>query len=92
MSSSLLKLVLGRKQNVGVQRFALGLDFSDVPTGARLAERAYVAVQIPESLTTVWEWSDWIFDREKGRIVSVQDHTTLIPYNYMVFGLSKCAE
>ena len=49
MALGLAKTIGKRHRNVPVQDFDLGLDFSTIPLGARLAEGAYLAVQIPES-------------------------------------------
>jgi hypothetical protein len=57
--------------------------------GARLAEGDYIAVQIPESFRRVWRWDDWLYDPPSGLIVSRSDPDQLIPYNYIVFGVSR---
>jgi hypothetical protein len=44
--------------------------------GARLAEGVYIAVQIPETLTRVWDWSDWIYDTSTGQIVKITAATS----------------
>lgn len=84
-----MALALGnRNKNVKVQEFSLGLDFSHDVTGARLAEGSYVTIQIPEEEAEQWRWDDWHFDRQKGEVV----HKTtghLIPYNYVVFAVSR---
>jgi len=36
----------------------MGLDFSHIATRARLAEGSYLAVQIPETIQTVWNWTE----------------------------------
>lgn len=78
-----------RNRNVPVQDIYLGLDFGGSTMGARLALGDYIAVQIPESRTTSWNWEDWEYDQNNGRIVSKDDPTLLIPYNYLVFGVSR---
>ena len=85
----LTKAIASRNRNVPVQDFYMGLDFTAVATGARLAVGSYVAVQIPETLQVVWRWDDWVFDPQNGRLVSRTDPTQLIPYNYLVFGISR---
>jgi hypothetical protein len=50
MALWLTKAVAGRRRNVAVQKIELGLDFTGVLPGARLAEGACIAVQVPESL------------------------------------------
>ena len=78
-----------RNQNAKVQEFYLGLDFTQTPGGARLAEGAYVAVQIPENLSTVWDWNEWVYHPDIGHVVSKDDQKQMIPYNYIVFGVSR---
>ena len=89
MAVSLTRSIANRNKNVAVQDFYMGLDFSNIATRARLAEGSYIAVQIPESFETVWDWSDWVYNPTNGRLVSRDDHTKLIPYNYIVFGVSR---
>src|SRR6266508_1489523 len=86
------KAVAERNQNVPVQDFALGLDFGNTPGGARLAQGTYLAVQIPESMTTAWNWNEWVYDPSNGQVVNKADATQLIPYNYIMFGISKYDE
>jgi hypothetical protein len=70
----------------------LGLDFGKVPFGARLAEGAYIVVQIPETNKTVWDWSDWMYNPISGNIVNRTDSKQLVPYNYLVFSISRYEE
>jgi hypothetical protein len=89
MALGLTKSIASRSRNVPVQDVFLGLDFSeDVPTRARLALGSYIAVQVPETRRAVWNWNDWIYDRTSGQIVRRANTAELIPYNYMVFGIS----
>jgi len=92
MAFSLTKSIASRNRNVPVQDFYMGLDFGNNPTGARLAEGSYIAVQIPEKLQTVWDWSDWGFERENGQIVNRTNPKDLIPYNYIIFGINRFGE
>jgi hypothetical protein len=89
MALGLTRAIATRNRNVAVQDFYMGLDFGRVPTGARLAEGAYLAVQIPEKLVTVWSWDDWVYSPNHGQVVSRADPTKLIPYNYVVFGVHR---
>jgi hypothetical protein len=89
MAVALTRSLAARHRNVPVQDFYMGLDFTNIPTGARLAEGAYLAVQIPEMLQTVWDWSEWIYNPASGQVVNKQDHTQLIPYNYIIFSVSR---
>ena len=67
----------------------MGLDFSNDPTGARLAEGSYLAVQIPQSEQLIWDWDEWQFDRSSGLVVNKENPSQLIPYNYIIFGVTK---
>jgi hypothetical protein len=89
LAFGLTRSIAGRNKNVPVQDFHLGLDFSNIPTRARLAEGSYLAVQIPESLQTVWDWSAWVYNPNSGRVVSRNDPQQMIPYNYLVFSVSR---
>jgi hypothetical protein len=89
MALALTKAIAKRNRNVSVQDCYLGLDFAGTAMGARLAIGDYIAVQIPEKLQRVWSWDDWIYDPRNGLIVSHADPTKLIPYNYVVFGVSR---
>lgn len=92
MAFALTKSIGGRQRNVPVQEFFLGLDFSSVPTGARLCQGAYLAVQIPETLRSVWDWGEWVYNPSSGQIVSRADQKQLIPYNYLSFSISRYLE
>jgi len=85
----LTRAIARRNRNVPVQDFYMGLDFSTIAMGARLAEGSYIAVQIPETFQTVWDWGEWVYNPAKGRIVNSEDPTQLIPYNYLVFSVSR---
>jgi hypothetical protein len=89
MAAGITKSLLQRNRNVKVQEFHLGLDFSRVPAGARLAEGAYVVVQIPDTLVEDWDWQEWVYKPDTGNIVRGDDLVTRIPFNYIVFGVSR---
>jgi hypothetical protein len=89
MALGLTKSIATRSRNVPVQDFYLGLDFSAIPMRARLAEGSYLAVQIPESMQTVWDWDEWVFNPANGHVVNKAEPTQLIPYNYLVFSVSR---
>jgi hypothetical protein len=78
-----------RNRNVSVQDFDLGLDFSTIAMNGRLAEGSYLAVQIPENQQVRWNWQDWVFDPGMGQVVKRSDYQQLIPYNYLVFSISR---
>lgn len=75
-----------RNDNVPVQDFYMGLDFSSVQTRAQLREGSYVAVQVPDAVA--WDWSQWVFKPANGQIVSKRTSSG-VPFNYVVFSVSK---
>jgi len=89
MALGLAKMVAKRHRNVAVQDFDLGLDFGADPMGGRLAEGAYLAVQIPESLRPIWNWDEWAYHPNLAQVVKRADHQQTIPYNYLVFSVSR---
>lgn len=89
MALGVTNTIAARHRNVAVQDFYMGLDFSDVPIRARLAEGAYIAVHIPETVRSVWNWDEWVYSVSSGQIVRSSDATTLIPFNYVVFSVSR---
>jgi hypothetical protein len=90
MALALTKAIATRHRNVAVQAIELGLDFRAGPMGARLAEGAYIVVQIPESAQTVWRWQHWVYDPTSGHIVNAADHNQLFPYNSFTISISRC--
>jgi len=92
MALSLTKGIAARNRNVPVQDFFMGLDFSTIATRARLAEGSYLAVQIPETMQAVWDWREWVYEPGgNGQIVNRADTKRPIPYNYVVFSVSRYA-
>ncbi len=89
MALGLAKAIAKRNRNVSVQDFDLGLDFNTIPMGGRLAEGAYLAVQIPESFQRIWDWNEWGYHPASGQVVNKTNPQQLIPYNYLVFGISR---
>src|SRR6266699_4890453 len=70
----------------------MALDLSSDPAGARLAEGSYLAVQVPQTSLLIWDWNEWVFNRDNGQVVKKSDPTQLIPYNYIIFGVTKYDE
>ena len=89
LAVGLTETIAARNRNVAVQAVDLGLDFSRVAPRPRLAEGSYIAVQIPETIQTVWSWQDWAYDPASGRMVSAAEPSLLIPYNYIVISISR---
>jgi hypothetical protein len=92
LTMGITKQIATRNRNIPVQDIELGLDFGTTPGGARLAEGAYLAVQIPESASLAWDWDEWAYDPSNGRVVNKANQTQLIPYNYIMFGISRWTE
>ncbi|MBK1661599.1 hypothetical protein [Paracraurococcus ruber] len=91
MAFGITRAIARRNRNVPVQDVAMGLDFSNVPGRARLAEGAYVAAQVRDDLFPLWDWQDWAYDPENGRIGARDDMRQPLPYNYFVLGISRMA-
>jgi hypothetical protein len=87
MAVGLTKAIAGRHRNVPVQDFYMGLDFSGIPTRAQLAEGAYIAVQVPD--LAAWNWEEWMYNPRNGQIVNCVSSNQPIPYNYLVFSISR---
>jgi hypothetical protein len=58
-------------------------------SGARLAEGSYLVVRIPGALQAVWDWNDYVFNVSSGQIGRHDAPTAMIPYNYLVFSVSR---
>jgi hypothetical protein len=82
-----VKALAKRAENVPVQKFYLGLDFEDAPLGIRLAEGNYIAAQVPTE--TAIEWHKWVYRPDIGTIVHKADSSETLPYNYLVFRVSR---
>ena len=92
MALSVARMIAARHNNVSVQDFDLGLDFSRIPTRAPLAQGSYLAVQIPERLHVAWNWDEWVYQRSSGLVVNKANFQQTLPYNYLVFGVSQYEE
>lgn len=82
-----MKALANRTKNVPVQKFSLGLDFENAPMGIRLAEGNYIAAQVPSE--TAIEWHKWIYRPDIGTIVHRADSSEMLPFNYLVFRVSR---
>jgi hypothetical protein len=87
MTLGVTKALAGRNKNVAVQDFYLGLGFSSSTMGARLACGDYLAAQVPTP--TSINWTEWHYDPNVGTIVNIKDSRFGLPYNYVVFGISR---
>jgi len=89
LALGITKSIAERNRNVSVQDFFMGLDFEGSTLGARLAQGDYIVVQVPDDDEANWNWDDWIYDHQVGQIVKKNAGKELIPYNYIVFGVSR---
>jgi hypothetical protein len=85
LAGSVVKAVVSRNKNCQVYSFKLGLDFAGGTTSARLREGSYVVVQADQ---TQWKWSDMAWNTSTQAVVQRQNDAP-IPFNYMVFGVSR---
>lgn len=85
-ATGLVETIGKRNQNVAVQDIDLGLDFSTISTRPKISEGSYVAIQTP---IQNWDWTKWKFFPESGQILSNDASKLPIPYNYIVFSISK---
>lgn len=88
-ATGIIETFAKRNENVPVQDFYLGLDFSGIATRAQLREGSYIAVQVPD--LSAWDWSSWVFKPTNGQVVSRAEPTKGVPLNYVVFSVSKIA-
>jgi hypothetical protein len=92
MAYNLTKFIAKRRRNIPVQEFYLGLDFATKGIGARLAEGTYIAIQVSEATNALWDRDKWAFDSKNGRVVSRTTEAATIPYNYIMFTVTKHAD
>jgi hypothetical protein len=89
MTAGVTKRIASRNRNITVQKFDMGLDFSNILTRARLAEGSYIAMQVPSTAEAHWDWGEWAFRPASGHIVKTNDPSILPPYNYVIFSISR---
>jgi hypothetical protein len=86
-ATGIIDTFVHRHDNAAVQDFFMGLDFSGISTRAQLREGSYIAVQVPDA--AAWDWTKWGFRPSNGQIVSKQSSGQSVPFNYIVFSISK---
>lgn len=90
IAGGIAKMFAERDKNKAVQKFYLGLDFTRGAAGAALTQGEYIAVQVP-SITAI-NWDDFVWDTRIGAIVSKEDQTVSLPYNYIIFRVTLYEE
>jgi len=89
MAYNLTLGIAKRNRNIPVQEFQMGLDFSAMPARARLSPGSYIAVQVPQTALAKWQWSEWCYNRQSGQITGVSGVQTPMPFNYVMFSVSR---
>ncbi len=85
MARGITNMILTRHQNIPVQDIFMGLDFSNVPTHARLDIGSYVVVQVQDP--AAWDWTQVSFETANGQLVNATSRQSL-PHNYFSFSVS----
>lgn len=87
LGTGIAEMVLSRNGNKKVHECYLGLDFDNgAAYGVRLAAGNYIVVQAPD---TEFRWENWGYDPVNTRIVKKSHQTDVIPYNYVIFRVTK---
>lgn len=84
--SGIGKQFLTRNNNVKVQDFTIGLDFGASALKGKLAQGSYIIAQTGDD---PFNWSDWEISSNNGTVVSKANPAKKLPYNYLVFSISK---
>lgn len=90
LAEGIAKQIATRNNNKTIQDFTMGLDFSTISSRARLKEGTYIAVQVGD--LAAWNWDEWEYKTESGIIVKKDNTTSTIPFNYLIFSISKFTE
>jgi hypothetical protein len=85
-ATGLFETIGKRNENQPVQNIDLGLDFSTGVTSPKLSQGSYISIQTENQN---WNWNEWKFYPESGQILSADGKKTPIPYNYVIFRISK---
>ena len=88
----LAKMLCNRNNNINIGPFKIGFDFSTIPLREHLAEGSYIVTQLPEDLQRTWNWSDWAYYIDSGLIIKKADPQQRIPYNYLIFSITRYQE
>jgi hypothetical protein len=84
--SGIGKQILSRNENIPVQEFVMGLDLGTSLARAKLAQGAYIVAQTgPDH----FDWSQWQMSPVNGTIVSKANPLQKLPYNFLIFTISK---
>lgn len=87
LTVGMARMLAGRSKNVKVQEMYLGLDTTQSAAGAALAEGNFIVAQVPSPAAV--DWQEWVFDGQKGAVVRKEDGQEGLPYNYLIFRVTK---
>lgn len=85
LAAGISTTILKRRKNAQVQRFIMGMDFSQSMTSAKLRLGSYVVVQAPDDGS--WNWSDWKYDSQASALKNADGD--IAPFNTIIFGVTK---
>ena len=92
LAVGLAKVLCNRNNNINIGPFRIGFDFSTIPLRDHLAEGSYIVTQLPEELQRTWDWIDWAYRMDSGLILKKADPQQRIPYNYLIFSITRYHE
>lgn len=87
LATGTTRFIAGRSQNVTVQRFYLGLDTQRSAVGGPLVTGNFIVAQVPGPAEI--DWSNYHYDPRTGTIVLKEDGTHGLPYNYLIFRVTR---
>lgn len=87
LATGATRLIAGRNKNVTVQRFYLGLDRTRAALGGPLVTGNFIVAQVPRPAEI--DWSNYHYDPHSGTIVLKEDGARGLPYNYLVFRVTR---
>ena len=87
LATGTTRLIASRSKNVTVQRFYLGLDTKRSAVGGPLVTGNFIVAQVPGPAEI--DWSNYHYDPRTGTIVLKEDGTRGLPYNYLIFRVTR---
>ena len=72
-----------------IHSVSIDLGFERRAGSVPLALGTYVVVQAPRAYEVAWDWDEWRYDPESGRIVRPDEPEETLPFNYLVFTIDR---
>jgi hypothetical protein len=87
----LARAMAKRNENIPVQFFKLGLDFSQTAMGTRLRTGLYLIAQVPEARVGQkgMDWNDWVYLPSQRTIARRTNHVQPLPVNFVAIGVRR---